>query len=407
MDCNPSSDRGLMGRQPLPLGQWGRIRVYAAVWDENGKPVSFRARTLYRDYDGHTRPVERSGRTKTRAERKLKESLARRQSGAGTRDLNGASRFSEAANLWIGDVRVKASSGSLSMSTAETYEGHLRRHVLPGLGEVRLGEITVPLLDRFFSLLSSSSGRGTSKSCRAVVSGVLGLTVRYGAIPSNPVRDVTAIGGKVRKPPTALTDDERQELLAQLSADEKAARQDVVDLVRFMLATGQRIGEVLALLWQDVNLDEGTVHVNATLRRLKGQGLVRTRPKSDAGDRILRLPSWAVEDLRRRNAKGVVPEEPVFHALGSKGLRDPRNAQRHLRKALDRAGSSGVTSHNFRKTIATLMDSAGLSARTIADQLGHARPSMTQDVYLARQMVDGRAVAVLESCLDFMPKSGD
>ena len=58
-----------------------------------------------------------------------------------------------------------------------------------------------------------------------------------------------------------------------------------------------------------------------------------------------------------------------------------------------------MTSHSFRKTTATLLDQAGLSARVIADQLGHARPSMTQDVYMGRKAVDPRAVAALEEAL--------
>ncbi|MFI5074101.1 MAG: tyrosine-type recombinase/integrase, partial [Actinomycetales bacterium] len=81
------------------------------------------------------------------------------------------------------------------------------------------------------------------------------------------------------------------------------------------------------------------------------------------------------------------------------GLRDPSNTRRMLRKALDRAGFEWVTSHNFRKTTATLLDDAGLSARLIADQLGHARPSMTQDVYMGRRAVDRRAVEALEDAL--------
>ena len=88
-------------------------------------------------------------------------------------------------------------------------------------------------------------------------------------------------------------------------------------------------------------------------------------------------------------------DEPVFaNSLG--GFRDPKNTRRDVRHALDRADFSWVTSHNFRKTTATLLDQAGLSARVIADQLGHARPSMTQDVYMGRKLVDGRAVEALE-----------
>ena len=63
---------------------------------------------------------------------------------------------------------------------------------------------------------------------------------------------------------------------------------------------------------------------------------------------------------------------------------------------LDRSDVDRVTSHSFRKATATLLDRAGLSARVIADQLGHARPSMTQDVDMSRKAVDSRAVGALE-----------
>jgi galactokinase len=66
---------------------------------------------------------------------------------------------------------------------------------------------------------------------------------------------------------------------------------------------------------------------------------------------------------------------------------------------LDRSGFDWVTSHSFRKTMATLLDQAGLSTRVIAEQLGHARPSMTQHVYMGRKAVDPRAVAALEEAL--------
>jgi integrase len=52
--------------------------------------------------------------------------------------------------------------------------------------------------------------------------------------------------------------------------------------------------------------------------------------------------------------------------------------------------------HTYRRTVATLMDQGGLSVRTIADQLGHSRISMTQDVYLGRRAVDESASAALE-----------
>ena len=60
----------------------------------------------------------------------------------------------------------------------------------------------------------------------------------------------------------------------------------------------------------------------------------------------------------------------------------------------------GLTSHSFRKTVASLMDEAGLSARSAADQLGHTKPSMTTDVYYGRKTRPTGAAAVLEALGD-------
>jgi integrase len=89
-------------------------------------------------------------------------------------------------------------------------------------------------------------------------------------------------------------------------------------------------------------------------------------------------------------------EAPVFPApLG--GWRDPSNTQADLRAAFSGAGFGHITSHVLRKTTATMLDHAGLSARAIADQLGHANPSLTQDVYLGRQVASTGAAVALEA----------
>jgi integrase len=54
-----------------------------------------------------------------------------------------------------------------------------------------------------------------------------------------------------------------------------------------------------------------------------------------------------------------------------------------------------VSSHTFRKTAITRLDDAGLSARQIADHVGHARPSMTQDVYMGRSVASSAAAEIL------------
>ena len=71
--------------------------------------------------------------------------------------------------------------------------------------------------------------------------------------------------------------------------------------------------------------------------------------------------------------------------------------QKRLKRAFTFAGRSEITSHWLRKSVATAMDDAGLSARAPADQLGHARPSITQDVYFGRGIADTGAADVLEA----------
>jgi len=119
--------------------------------------------------------------------------------------------------------------------------------------------------------------------------------------------------------------------------------------------------------------------------------------KTSAGMRMLALPSWSVQMLRARAARRSAPsiEDPIFPAL-KRGLRDPSNTQADLRDSLAWCGLDWVTSHVFRKTTATLLDNAGLSARAIADQLGHAQPSITQNVYMGRKIASPEAALALE-----------
>jgi integrase len=77
----------------------------------------------------------------------------------------------------------------------------------------------------------------------------------------------------------------------------------------------------------------------------------------------------------------------------------PSNTSGDLRQALDRAGLPWVTSHTFCKTVATRLDDAGLSARQIADHLGHSRPSLTRDVYLGRGTGSPRTAAAIRQAL--------
>lgn len=164
-----------------------------------------------------------------------------------------------------------------------------------------------------------------------------------------------------------------------------------------MLATGMRIGEASAVTWDALDLDAATVEVRGTVVRIKGAGLtIKWRPKSKSGYRTLELPGWAAEMLRQRQATAQENKWGVVFNAPLGGLRDPSNTQADLRVIFAGAGYPWVTSHVYRKTVATMMDVAGLSAREAADQLGHAKVSMTQDNYFGRKVARTGAAAVLE-----------
>ncbi|WP_409463258.1 tyrosine-type recombinase/integrase [Amycolatopsis sp. GA6-003] len=384
-----------MPRPQLEIGTYGEIR-YSAI------PTGYRARALFRDFDGKTREVERSGKTKGKAAQRLRDTF-RDWTGSTTGEITRETKLKDLADVWMEQIRKDVREGTKSPTTATTYESILTRHVTPGVGELRVREATVMRLDRFLGTLQTTVGPSTAKTARTALSGMLGLAARYDAVDSNPTRDTRRIP-KSKKKPRALDAEERTKWLARVEANEKARRWDLPDLSRFMMAAGVRVGEALATYWEDIDFVAGTVDVTHTVVRVKGEGLLRKpRPKTESSLRALPLPSWALALLKRRWAEarkdGRPLASPVFASTVG-GLRDPNNVLRVIREIRGGDEFIWLTSHNFRKTTATALDDAGIPTRLIADHLGHSRVSMTQDNYLERKAVDPVTALALEGLLD-------
>ncbi|TMS53658.1 hypothetical protein E0T84_10025 [Mycobacterium sp. DBP42] len=125
--------------------------------------------------------------------------------------------------------------------------------------------------------------------------------------------------------------------------------------------------------------------------------LQRAFAACDAFARSIALPQFAVDMLRRRKSEWSGPDTAGVIFPSSTGtLRDPDNFGKQWREVRQDLVLPDVSSHSFRKTVATLIDDAGMSARIGADQLGHARPSMTQDVYMSRGQVHTEVADVLD-----------
>jgi integrase len=151
----------------------------------------------------------------------------------------------------------------------------------------------------------------------------------------------------------------------------------------------------LGVRWSGVDMDRGAVNVERTVIRIKGKGLRASRLKSRTSYRVLLLPGWCLAMLKARRVRLGAFDGPVF-ADAKGGYRDRNNVGRAFRDVRAGTDFDWVKPHTYRKTVATLLDGSGATARLIADQLGHSRVSMTQDVYLGRRAVDPRVALVLE-----------
>ncbi|MFF1635581.1 tyrosine-type recombinase/integrase [Leifsonia sp. NPDC058248] len=118
----------------------------------------------------------------------------------------------------------------------------------------------------------------------------------------------------------------------------------------------------------------------------------------DASRRTIAIPAPLIGRLGDRRIKQFVdnPLDLVFPTVTGK-LRDPRNTHRDWSNARTRLGLETVTSHSFRKTVATVLDQEGESARAIAEVLGHANPSIAQNTYMAKNTGGKKAAEALAS----------
>ena len=322
-----------MARPPLPIGSWGEISTWIVQTDDEGNPTKYKSQARYRDHNGHVRPVSAYAKTKAASKRALLTKLQHRAKTSQAGVLTAMHRVGDAVALWEAKFEELVSEGQRSPSSLDTYRRTIKNHVLPAVGELRIGEASTPRIDRIISEIKNRAGAPTARTSRSIISGVMGLAVRYGALTVNPVREVDRIEHNTKKLPRALTAEEVQLLRKHLRTDERAVRADLPDLVTFMLGTGVRIGEALAVLWSQADLDTGKVKITHTIVRITGEGLLRKTTKSRAGQRELGLSDWTLAVLRARFAAGVRLDEPIFaDTLG--GFRDPSKVRRSLREAL-------------------------------------------------------------------------
>jgi integrase len=383
-----------MGRPTLPIGTWGNIRT------EKLGPNRFCARARFRDYDGKTRDIEATDSTGPAAVRALKIKL-RDRTTPNDDEITRETRISGLAALWIDEITAE---DRVTPQTINRYETSLRTSILPALGDLRIREASIGRLDRFLRDVAKDRP-SAAKGAKLVLGQMFALAARHGAISTNPVRDTGRLR-KSRRKVTALGTEHLESVRAlirewqQPVAGKSGPRHtgDLADIVDLMLATGARIGEILALRWEDLDLsaDRPTLTICGTIVYVKGKGFFRQEwTKSDAGYRLIVLPRFAVGMLMTRALTATENANDAIFASRRGTWMSPNNVRRQWRQARAETELDWVTPHTFRKTVATLIDKEA-DTKSAAAQLGHASEEITNKYYIVKPAVAPDVSNILE-----------
>jgi len=398
-----------MARPPTPVGTYGSINI------KRLEARRVQAEAYFRMANGRLKRVSRVGASKTAAEHRLKEAMAGLAAEARGDTISGDTRIARIAALWSDELEREARVGDRSANTVRNYLGYLTNWVLPAMGELQARELTVTTCDTLIKKAQDLTSFDTAKSIRAVLNGLCGYAVRHEAMMVNPVRSVGRLSRGEQKEVVALTLEQRRDLLRKLERLGVERQRDasgrslggrgrvwteLPDVVRTMLATGVRLGELLALSGEDVDPTNCTINIGHHLIRVKGQGLVRVRNRKGNRDGLLlRVPTWAVPMLRRRKlASGGGPLFPSAHGTWL----DPSNVINRIRDAFTECDYGWVTSHVFRKTVASVLDAANLPLSVLADQLGNTQQVVDKH-YRERRVANDASAAALEGILGDQP----
>jgi len=327
------------------------------------------------DASGKRRRVKVSARTKAEARAKL--AAVRKSIEAG---VAGDQRTT--VGEWLDQWVCQLPSSVKSVNTVDNIKWVIDLHLKPGIGGRRLRDLTPDDVDR---LLRTKAAAGMSRSSlvrmHSVLKRALRLAERRGKLSRNVAALVDVPDGPARRS-RSLTVKQARALLTVAKDD------DLEALYVTGLMLGLRPGELLALCWGDVDLDEEVLHVRRTLKRERGR-LLLGDPKTPTSRRALRMPTPVVDALRahRANQTKVRLAAPVWQdndlvfctCVGTP--LDPSNLRRGFARLTRAAELGHWHPHELRHSAASILSASGVPIEQIADVLGHAGTRTTSAVY--------------------------
>jgi integrase len=343
-------------------------------------------------WPGREYPVERWLRTRSDADLVRRQLLAERDKGKNLPPHLMTVRV-------LIDEWIAVRSLEWEASTARQVRQMMDAYVVPSIGDVRIGQLTTRHIERLFVDLKNRKpkplGNNTIRGIRADLVGMATWGVERGVLTENIVKRATVpAAAPVDREP--LSEAHTQALVRGIMAGPHEA------LILFILYTGVRLGEALALHWADVDLVNRVALMRYGIKRIgKGAdrqvlGSTKTRTsrrlvlaepvlvalkrhRKEQAARQLRTPEWVDNDLVFPNRTG--------------GVMSPSTPQGWLTEVCKRISIPHVKPHQLRHNAASVLLGAGVSPAEVAEMLGHASPTTTMRFYAHALPGSGQRVA--------------
>lgn len=259
-----------------------------------------------------------------------------------------------------------------TFATRETYEGYLRRWILPRWKSYRLRDVKSVGVEEWLKALSLTNG--SRAKIRNIMHAIFNHAIRWEWYSHNPITRVRQ-SAKRSRIPIVLSIAQVQALLDNL-------RDPVRTMVLVDVSTGLRIGELLALQWRDIHFENLEISVTRSISLQHiGECKTETSRKPVPMDAEIAESLWRW----RHNSGYAKPEDWVFaspHTNGKQPYWPGTLYRAHLAPAAKAAGIPGkIGWHTFRHTFATLLKANGEDVKTVQELLRHANSTVTMNVY--------------------------
>lgn len=289
-------------------------------------------------------------------------------------DADGSVTLDWWLHWWLTEI---APAKAKSPRTRETYRQYIDNWIVPNIGKVRLDRLKPDHLRGLYKTMrEAGKTAATIRQVHAILSGALKVAEKDQKILRSPATAVTLIkeeGGSHG----VLTTEEVERIVTVLANRPDRARWYAA------LFLGLRQGEALGLAWDDIDFEHGIVYVRHSLGRVKGQGLTLGPVKSKASRRVLWLPPELAVALRDVERSGPLVWGPKHNRVD----------YGEWQALLAEAGVPRRPLHAARATFASEAAKDKHNTKNIAEVMGHARPSTTEDNYIQSDL-DTKAVII-------------